>query len=157
MKVYLAAAFSRKQNVANIADLLERFGVIFTSRWYRHESADFSQMTEAQIMDRKTDYAIMDLREVDQCDVLVVLSEPVGSTYLSGGRHVEFGYALSAGKRVVVIGADENIFHHHPGVHRFNDFEDFLDSGLFTRIARMGTDRKQVIAEWRDMKESAMF
>jgi hypothetical protein len=33
-----------------------------------------------------------------------------------GGRHVEFGYAMALGKRLIVVGHRENLFHEHPTV-----------------------------------------
>jgi hypothetical protein len=33
-----------------------------------------------------------------------------------GGRHVEFGYGMAKGKRLVLIGERENVFHDHPSV-----------------------------------------
>lgn len=44
-----------------------------------------------------------------------------------GGRHVEFGYAIATGKRLVIIGRRENIFHCHPNVEQFSSWEEFLN------------------------------
>jgi nucleoside 2-deoxyribosyltransferase len=51
---------------------------------------------------------------------------PRGTPSTGGGRHVEFGYALAKGKRVVVIGERENVFHHHPSVKLHASVDDWL-------------------------------
>jgi hypothetical protein len=43
-----------------------------------------------------------------------------------GGRHVEFGLAVAAGKRLVVIGPRENVFHCLPGVSVVTDIEALI-------------------------------
>jgi hypothetical protein len=44
-----------------------------------------------------------------------------------GGRHVEFGAAVATGKRLIVVGHRENLFHHLPGVEFF-DGPKWLDA-----------------------------
>ncbi len=35
----------------------------------------------------------------------------------SGGRHVEFGYALAKGKPIVLVGPQRNVFHFHSNIY----------------------------------------
>jgi nucleoside 2-deoxyribosyltransferase len=65
------------------------------------------------------DVAVLDLGDVDRADAVVLYTEPYGMAVPGGGRHVEFGYGLGRGKRVVVVGPLENIFHWHPEVKVF--------------------------------------
>jgi hypothetical protein len=73
-------------------------------------------------------YAQADLEDIDECDVLVGFT----ASYLGnagpgrGGRHVEWGYALARGKRLVLIGAREHIFHTLPQVAVYDWFTDFI-------------------------------
>ena len=43
-----------------------------------------------------------------------------------GGRHVEFGLALAAGKRLCIVGPRENIFHFLPRVEVFRSTDDLV-------------------------------
>lgn len=43
-----------------------------------------------------------------------------------GGRHVEFGMALALGKRVIVVGPRENVFHLLPEVEVHVNWNDFV-------------------------------
>ena len=45
-----------------------------------------------------------------------------------GGRHAEFGIALALGKRVIVIGPRENVFHALPAVERYESWAAFRAS-----------------------------
>lgn len=44
-----------------------------------------------------------------------------------GGRHVEFGMAIALGKRAIVVGSQENVFHLLPGVEVYATWEACLD------------------------------
>ena len=48
-----------------------------------------------------------------------------------GGRHVEFGYAASRGKRLTIIGPRETVFHHLDGVEHFENAQEFMRSQHF--------------------------
>lgn len=56
--------------------------------------------------------ARQDLADVDAADTLLAFN-PVGWENVgTGGRHVEFGYAVARGKQIVLYGVRSNIFHH---------------------------------------------
>ena len=52
-----------------------------------------------------------------------------------GGRHVEFGMAIAAQKRIVVIGPRENIFHWLPMIEQFDTFDAFMDHARMHNVA----------------------
>jgi hypothetical protein len=106
MKVYLAAQFARQQELLLYRDQLIKMGIEITSRWLTEEK-DPTMSQE----DHLRKYAQVDRDDVLAADVLVFFSEAPPSPP-RGGRHVEFGIALQAGKQIVVIGPKENIFHH---------------------------------------------
>ena len=58
---------------------------------------------------------LIDQEDVLAADALVCFTEPPGDGG-SGGRHVELGMALALGRRVIVVGRREHIFHHLPEV-----------------------------------------
>lgn len=99
MKIYLAARYERRTELAGYADRLRKLGHVVTSRWLAG-NAELPVAAQAE----------MDLADIDEAEVVVSFTEPPG-VYSRGGRHVEFGYALARGKSLVIVGPAENIFH----------------------------------------------
>jgi len=99
-----------------MADQLKAIGHEITASWvYGGEEG----LTRAEI-------AALDIDDVDAADVVVSFTQPYGSLNKGGGRHVEFGYAMAKGKRCVVVGSRENVFHHHPAVEVYHTLEEWL-------------------------------
>ena len=110
MKVYLAAAWSRKNEIKKIADELIELGIDIQARWLnepnggKHASSAFLQ-SRAEI----------DLDDVDACDVLVRfsddLSAPTVSSHLAtGSRMFEMGLAYHNGATIIVVGGHQCVF-----------------------------------------------
>lgn len=115
MKLYLAARYDRRQKLGELAESIEQLGHAVTSRWLNgHGQED-------------ADSALYDLTDVVLADGLVLFTESARTRGRSGGRHVEFGYALHANKALFIVGPEENIFHGLPQVRRFTDADEFLD------------------------------
>lgn len=116
LKVYLAAPYAARDTVRKhyVPDL-ERLGMLCVSSWLDEDhEINAGTLDAAADLDDATvsGHALDDLADVATCDVLVLLTTDylnVGSA--SGGRHVETGYALALGARVIVVGEPENIFH----------------------------------------------
>jgi hypothetical protein len=115
MKVYLAAAWSRREEISKVADRLRAVGVEITSNWLTEETALQTGAKEKFLRDR----AYIDLADVDRADALVRFTDfealnldfkPISRRLLSAARMVEMGYALKAGKTVYVVGGKQNIF-----------------------------------------------
>lgn len=110
LRVYLAAKFARRDEMRMMARWMELLGYVVTSRWLEVEEDQLHSP-------HGPEWATNDVEDVLAADVLVFLSEPEGSAGAGrGGRHVEFGVALGAGKKIIVVGQIENIFHRHPRV-----------------------------------------
>lgn len=61
-----------------------------------------------------------------------------------GGRHVEFGYAMAKGKRLIVVGHRENLFHEHPAVEFFASMWDMVRAiGPTPEVDRLTTPRSK--------------
>jgi len=120
MKVYLAARYSSKAQMEVYAQKLEKIGIEVTSRWLEEPHASDAEISD----DLKTQYALMDLEDVERADVLIFFSVEPTTPTPRGGRHVEFGYALALGVHIIVVGPKENIFHHVPWVNFAKDFEE---------------------------------
>ncbi|GEM_PF-6660459 len=99
MKLYLAARYERRLELAHYAVLLRQQGHEVTSRWLE-DNAHLSLPEQVR----------MDLEDLEAAEALVSFTEEPG-VYSRGGRHVEYGYALAQAKQLFVVGPPENIFH----------------------------------------------
>lgn len=133
MRLYLAGRYSRRDEFREIATQLRANGFIVTSRWLK-ENADLHHKLGDPIDghdDVATFYlktAIIDCEDIQAADVILFFAEDPHVGTPRGGRHVEFGYALGIGKRLFVIGGEENIFHYLPNVRNFPNLECFLET-----------------------------
>lgn len=102
MRIYLAAPYQMREAAKAFALVLAGVGVGCTSRWVFDDGA-------AAIND---DWARKDLTDVRRADALVALNPAEWAQTGTGGRHVEFGYAVALQKPILVVGVRTNIFHH---------------------------------------------
>lgn len=121
MKVYLAARYSLNPRLREFAAYLRARGEEVTSRWINgsHEINDHPSDKARQRL------AEEDMQDLIDADVMISFSEPpLTATRARGGRHVEFGLAIAWGKRIIVVGPKENVFHYLPGIeHVYNEVE----------------------------------
>ena len=126
-RVYIAARFSRRHEANFLAHELQKPGHIITSRWCRPESDHIKPVglsKQAADSERRR-FAMEDLQDLDDCDLCISLME-ASRNNSRGGRHVEFGYAIAAGKILTIIGPRETVFHHLPEVTHFDTVVDFI-------------------------------
>jgi hypothetical protein len=120
MKLCLAARSKRRAELEDLARSIEQLGHTVISRWltgYGQEN-DATARFDAQY----------DLNDIVVADALVLFTEaPEGTGSLRGGRHVEFGYALHAGKALFIVGPRENVFHELPEVVQFFHADELLN------------------------------
>lgn len=112
MRVYLAARYSRHPEMQEYAAKLRDVGFEITSRWINgsHLLDDPASVPDRAVL------AQHDWADMMRADVVVSFTEGPDSSYARGGRHVEFGAALAAGKICIVVGWRENVFHCLPQV-----------------------------------------
>ena len=117
MKVYLAAPFSMAHQVeAQYARDLARRGLPVVSQWHRlPHSTDLSRA------------ARRDLEDILEADTFILLAN-LRPRANRGGRHVEFGFALARDKRIMVVGARQNLFHYLPNVEVYPAWGLCLDA-----------------------------
>jgi hypothetical protein len=130
MKVYLAARYSRHPEMQEYARQLEALGYEITSRWIMgshqlmlngeplgpEREAMFENDHESMGSQRR-EFAGYDWDDLMAADTVISFTErPRTVSNSRGGRHVEFGAALAVGKRCIVVGWRENVFHCLPGV-----------------------------------------
>jgi len=115
LKVYLASRFSRQKELRDIRDYLEfEKNYEVTSQWLDGESED------------RTEAAIMDRDDVQRADAVIMFSDEYGSKQKGGGRHWELGYGYGLGKKCVVVGPMEIIFHWLPDISTVPYLEDAI-------------------------------
>lgn len=127
MKIYLAARYSRIEELRNLREELQRMGHEVTSRWLDTDWERTSNGSSVAPPEYREKHCLIDLEDVRAADCCISFTEEPNSPHgKKGGRHVEFGVALQDGKRLIVVGFRENIFHHHPKVEFFNSQWDML-------------------------------
>lgn len=116
MKIYLAARYWRHGEMQEVARQLNQVGHEVTSRWIwgSHQLSDAELATNGPVV-HESRFAQEDLEDVHAADILVAFAEPLRQP-TRGGRHVEFGVALALGKRLIVVGQREHVFHSLPVV-----------------------------------------
>jgi nucleoside 2-deoxyribosyltransferase len=116
MKVYLAAAYARRDEIADHARYLQwKSGIEVVSSWL---DETYSPTIDITTLPGGINQALAekDVQEINSCDLIIFFAENQNNQPPRGGRHVEFGIALALGKRIIVVGERENIFHHLPQV-----------------------------------------
>lgn len=114
MKIYLASRYSRHDEMQGVRDVLEAMGHKVTSRWidcHTDVVGDFTaSFTQEFLNDQPDKCAPLGQHDIDdliESDCVISFTGSDGK----GGRHVEFGYGLAMGKRMIVVGPRENVFH----------------------------------------------
>lgn len=134
-KVYLAARYSRREELCGYRDKLSAAGYEVTSRWLNgdHQVDDKGLSAEADPTDRER-FAREDYEDVVAADTLIAFTEAQRSSNSRGGRHVELGIALGRGMRVYIVGPRENVFCCLSQVD-VGSFEEVFDDMVATNAA----------------------
>ncbi|MGA2160093.1 MAG: hypothetical protein ABSG90_12885 [Dehalococcoidia bacterium] len=146
MKVYLAARYSRREELCVYRKILQSLGYTVQARWLdgKHqitsEGVPIGDNGEALIEaehsignnELRAKFAQDDWEDVTGADIVINFTEPPRSNHSRGGRHVEYGIALALQKRTFVVGYRENLFHWLPTVDFYKTFSEVLE-----RLTRM--------------------
>jgi nucleoside 2-deoxyribosyltransferase len=128
MKIYLAARYGRKQEIADRARELEAVGVMITSRW--HDKPFEPYPRDATNPDPEMIRAALDdLRDIDRADALLVFTDP--GAVLGGGHHWEAGYAYGQNKIIYLLGPRQTVFYHLASIRQYHHWQD-LKMALMT-------------------------
>jgi hypothetical protein len=141
VKIYLAARYSRRDEMRAVADQLRQFGHEVTSRWLETEWVNRPDSGAAAPPEYREQYAVIDMEDVRASHCVISFTEAPGDGS-RGGRHVEFGLAVAWGRRLVVVGFRENLFHHLPGVEFYPTTLLMLDG-----LARPAVDVEEAFRE----------
>lgn len=126
--VYLAARYSRRQELCQYReDLLfagfPEFAYEVTTRWLNTANELIRDNLAVPELSRA---AREDWEDVISSDIVISFTEQPRSSSGKGGRHVEFGAAMALGKRCIVVGPRENVFHCLPGVEVYATWQECL-------------------------------
>lgn len=113
MKIYLAARYSRREELCTYRADLEALGHTITSRWLfgNHQLTDEELRADGGAVEKRARFAVEDWQDLIAAATCISFTEEPRSGNSRGGRHVEFGAALALGQRCIVVGARENVFH----------------------------------------------
>lgn len=138
MKIYLAARFSKRHILQAWQIELEKLGHEIVSRWSMRGSDHMKSpgLSERASESERARFAKEDIEDINNCDCVISLMEEPRNDG-RGGRHVEFGYALAKGKRLMIVGDKETVFHDLPEVEVFSNFLNiyfYLEREAFKKI-----------------------
>lgn len=146
MKIYLAARYSRREELCAYRSQLRALGHSVQARWLdgKHQLSDKGApigdhgeelvegvddgSTQVRNAELRAHFANDDWEDVTAAELVINFTEPPRSNASRGGRHVEFGIALAKGTRCIVVGHRENIFHWLPQVEFCATWEEALQA-----------------------------
>ncbi len=100
VSVYIAAPYAMREYGIRVALRLAQAKITVISRWL--EAVESS----------KEEAAYNSLVDIDRASLFLALNPEGWEEKGTGGCHVEFGYALARGKRILLVGDPSNVFHH---------------------------------------------
>lgn len=113
LRIYIAGANERREELHAIGSRLVRAGVGVTSTWLEGLDPPGQEATAAERC----------LDEIRHARGVLSFTGEGGT----GGRHVELGYALALGLWCWIVGPRENVFHHLSRVVDFPTVEDWAE------------------------------
>lgn len=132
MKIYLAARYSRREELCGYKADLEALGHTVTSRWLlgNHQISDLEMETleDEMIAEKRRVFAEQDYGDLTRSAITISFTEVPRSSTSRGGRHVEFGLALAIGQECWIVGPRENVFHCLNDVRVFPDWQSALEA-----------------------------
>jgi hypothetical protein len=135
MIIYLAAAYERADEMRGVRDALEASGHLVTSRWINHHDGEVPAAIGSDALNASPEahyrYALTDLEDLREADTMISFTG--GGR---GGRHAEFGAALILGKRLILVGQREHVFHTLPQVEHYPDWARLMLSLNSTTLPR---------------------
>jgi hypothetical protein len=135
MKVYLAAAFCRKEEILEVAHQLEELGITVTSRWLTEQKDVPTDTSKSAFLAER---AQIDLDDIDRADVLVRFSDDLSSPTVpshlaTGSRMGETLYARCRHKDIIIVGGHQCVFDYLPDIYHVKNVEE-MKSFLVARI-----------------------
>lgn len=121
LRVYIAARYSRKAEVRELARLIEQCGAKVCTEWFNGPECDDAKKLGDLYCENA---ASTDVNSVSTSNLFVVLS----GSGRHGGMHFETGLAFAQGIPIWLVGEPENIFQCLPWIERFANCEEMLSA-----------------------------
>lgn len=127
-RIYLAARYSRHGEMRGVRDVLTALGYEVTSRWIDQHGGKLETSYTPEKLNAEPDECAAlgqhDIEDLAAADTVISFTTADGGG--KGGRHVEHGLALGMGKRVIVCGPRENIFHTLPQIEHYSSWRSLV-------------------------------
>lgn len=125
MRIYLASRYGRKDEMICYSIELAKMRHVVTSHWIHSDYVDRPGESSVAPEEERQRMAVMDEGDLQRAEAVISFTEsPDDCNGKRGGRHVEFGMARALGKRLIVVGPRENVFHHLPDVEVYATWEE---------------------------------
>jgi hypothetical protein len=127
LSVYIAARYSRKVEVAELAMKINQLGAKVCTEWFLEiddPDTDLDTVDDELLENR----AHRDIKEMRCADICISLTEDPKTCWKRGGRHNEFGFCLALGLPLWIVGPRETIYHYLSWVERFSTVDEMLES-----------------------------
>jgi nucleoside 2-deoxyribosyltransferase len=124
LRVYIAAPWTHKAEVAAAAALFEAAGHVITKKWWLHREVPGylkAGISKAQVKELRQQVG-EDMEGVARADAFVLLN--LGP---SEGKAVETGLAIELGVPLFLVGPKTNLFHYHPDWTEYASVAEVLD------------------------------
>lgn len=109
---YVGGPGELKDMAKAIAQALRDKGHHISSTWHDVEDPE------------EEETALRDFSQIEDAEEFILVNPAEWKHNGTGGRHVEFGYALARGKDMIVLGSRTNIFHQIEKVRVIDQLED---------------------------------
>jgi len=128
MRFYIAGKWGARERLRVIAEQVRATGHEVTSSWLLPTiGVEAGEWNNLSPLDAKQS-AILDLKDIANSDALFL--DTIDESH-TGGREVEYGFALGLGKIITTIGPKRNGFHHLcPGFDTWGELLAALEKGL---------------------------
>jgi hypothetical protein len=141
--IYLAARYSRAEEMRHYRDQLTDLGYRVSSRWIDHHGGTLTESLGSDDISNNLEYAQTiaqtDLIDLDASHIVIAFTEEKGGG--KGGRHFELGYAIARTKRIIIVGPRENIFHSLSFIQQHPTWEAFMEFARRINAASSCTTR----------------
>ena len=143
IRFYFATSYMERERIAEYATRVRALGYEVTSRWLGLQHDEVADRVEAAIEGIAAGdgegFALTDLIDIERADTIVCFTFPSQGGPSRGGRHFEAGWALRAGKDMIVVGPRENVFYDlsaealavlgvDASITQFDSFGQFVDA-----------------------------
>lgn len=116
--LFIGSRFSRRAEMRRVVNKLVGLGYPIAARWVYGD----------QRSNTPSGCARQDWADVRRADIAVIFTSPRAEGTRGGGHMAELGIALEAGKEVIVVGAQPNVYTELWNVRVFETTADFLDA-----------------------------